>query len=553
MKPIYFILIIFFFVGCVSTQIIRSSKWEYNPEIHTRDDIKKLFVIYKGRSWNYYTRGLAFMKGGYWEDAIKDFEKAVSKLNQDKWSARTYGVKFIEYFPNRELGIAYYKTGQIEKAFKHLTASLNFVESSKTQYYLRKLYRTTGKSNTVTPPSIEIVSHNDGDIVGYYLIRVKIKVTDASFIDSIWINDKQLFIELGQKSFKFEKTVKLQKGDNKITVSAINIAGKKSEKTITVKLLQQTQYKKNIINGIQGDTKLSLNQTDKPVLLALNDNALFIKELLLTMNSSNNSLDFGLSEELSDKETTVDIPVDTDFLVPKSDRYRILLLPFRRLYSKEPNRDTYLDDAVFDELQLALKNGDRFKYIDYDKKKLLNEMYAHKLGNRDRSEKIKKIIDLIKKLVKDKKIDGIIAGTIDIPIKGDLHIKANLFDIEELRAKDEPILEKIAVYEGLPQHNKNVAFLATLLANKIKQNFPIKEGKVLGPAGFISGRYFCNLKKEHRVIPKMKLVIFQEDSGRFIPLDDTGKLTEVMANHSFFKAKKNTSISTRDTYIVITK
>ncbi|OQX25103.1 MAG: hypothetical protein BWK80_17445, partial [Desulfobacteraceae bacterium IS3] len=94
-------------------------------------------VEYRGRFrhrwWNYYKRAMCFAEKGCWEQAIKDFEKAIEqrgKDEKDQWGARTYGMRFIDYFPNREMGIAYYylakndiKKIKIAQAFLELSVS----------------------------------------------------------------------------------------------------------------------------------------------------------------------------------------------------------------------------------------------------------------------------------------------------------------------------------------------------------------------------------------------------------------------------------------------
>src|SRR5437763_1903589 len=56
--------------------------------------------------WNdYYLRGISYSDGGFWSDAAADFQEALKQRDRDQRRARTYGLHFIDYFPNRELGI----------------------------------------------------------------------------------------------------------------------------------------------------------------------------------------------------------------------------------------------------------------------------------------------------------------------------------------------------------------------------------------------------------------------------------------------------------------
>ncbi len=81
-------------------------------------EIHEMFVMRKNKWWNYYERGLEFLANGCLEvninetgsaiGAIPDFKKATELLNDDQLSAKTYGVRTVDYFGNRDLGVAYY-------------------------------------------------------------------------------------------------------------------------------------------------------------------------------------------------------------------------------------------------------------------------------------------------------------------------------------------------------------------------------------------------------------------------------------------------------------
>jgi len=74
--------------------------------------------LFKSKWYNYYLRGLSYCEGEFWEDAAADFIKATQKRDKDQRRARTYGVHFINYFPNRELGIANFNLGKYQKKIR---------------------------------------------------------------------------------------------------------------------------------------------------------------------------------------------------------------------------------------------------------------------------------------------------------------------------------------------------------------------------------------------------------------------------------------------------
>jgi len=111
-----------------------------------------LSQLHAGDEWyRLYAEGVKASKKGNYELAVLKFQQALKEKNKDIRKIRTYGMHFIKYFPNREIGIAYYNLGRKEKALQHLQLSARMEPSKIAQRYINKL-----KSGTVpvTPPSI---------------------------------------------------------------------------------------------------------------------------------------------------------------------------------------------------------------------------------------------------------------------------------------------------------------------------------------------------------------------------------------------------------------
>ena len=89
--------------------------------------------------YNYYDRGLKYVEKGDWNRAIEDFRAAISIEFEETKNKRTYGTRFIEYYPHRELGIALYNVGDVENARKELDLSLAYHKTKRAQEYLGKL------------------------------------------------------------------------------------------------------------------------------------------------------------------------------------------------------------------------------------------------------------------------------------------------------------------------------------------------------------------------------------------------------------------------------
>lgn len=97
--------------------------------------------VFRGRWWSYYERGSSFLAGEFLNEAARDFQKAIEGRSKDTWRARTYGLHFVEFFPNRELGIAYYKMDRLDEAEQYLTRSLTDVDTARGHFFLDEVKR----------------------------------------------------------------------------------------------------------------------------------------------------------------------------------------------------------------------------------------------------------------------------------------------------------------------------------------------------------------------------------------------------------------------------
>ncbi len=99
-----------------------------------------LSQLHAGSDWfRQYNQGLKAMKKGNYELAVNKFKKAILDKKDDSRKIRTYGMHFIKYFPNRELGISYYKLGQNKKALYHLNLSMKMEPSKRAKQFIRKI------------------------------------------------------------------------------------------------------------------------------------------------------------------------------------------------------------------------------------------------------------------------------------------------------------------------------------------------------------------------------------------------------------------------------
>lgn len=93
--------------GCVSP-------WETDLTKYKIGDVQYGVTrgTFRGRWWNYYERGRSFADGGFWLEAEHDLRRALDVRTFDKRRSRTYGLHYIQYFGNRELGVVLYRQGR---------------------------------------------------------------------------------------------------------------------------------------------------------------------------------------------------------------------------------------------------------------------------------------------------------------------------------------------------------------------------------------------------------------------------------------------------------
>lgn len=205
---------------------------------------------FRGKWWNYFERGMSYTEAAIEADKVgdvsakakalelgqSDLETAISMRDKDQRRARTYGMHLIDYFPHRELGIAFYLQGRYADAVRELETSLSTVESAKAQFYLDKarkaLIEQEGGDNTAprifveTPPAL----------VNTPTIEISFTVEDDHFVSYVAVGEDEILISVANKKLQFKKEVSLKEGENRIEISAEDLAGNESKQSIVILL-----------------------------------------------------------------------------------------------------------------------------------------------------------------------------------------------------------------------------------------------------------------------------------------------------------------------------
>ena len=235
--------------------------------------------IFRHNWWNYYERGLSFAEGEFYPEAIADLTQAINQRAEDQRTARTYGMHFIDYFPHREIGIVYFRVGNLEDAKFELELSLAQFPSAKAYYYLDQVRKAMIKKEAavIGPPKITLNYPAEEIWTRADPVVVSGVVEDEYYVSSVWVDGLAVFMESSQKRVPFEKRLVLPQGRHTIKVRAANLSGHRSERRVTVhvdregpiiileevKVEQKAQQKEIVAKGSvydeAGVDKLSVN------------------------------------------------------------------------------------------------------------------------------------------------------------------------------------------------------------------------------------------------------------------------------------------------------
>jgi tetratricopeptide (TPR) repeat protein len=192
--------------------------------------------IFRGRWWSYYDRGSFYLAAGQHEAAVADLEKALQGRSTDSWRARTYGLHFVEYFPNRELGIVYSEMGRLEEARAQLEKSLESVDTVRGRHYLDLVKETQiaeGKIQDTVEPTLEI-SVPPAALLASRTLDFEVKAQDDNGVKEVQVNGEDLYQRGSEVALVQEKKLVLEEGPQEIEVVATDLAGKETVEKVAV-------------------------------------------------------------------------------------------------------------------------------------------------------------------------------------------------------------------------------------------------------------------------------------------------------------------------------
>lgn len=236
---------------------------------------------FRNRWWNYYERGLSFMEGEFYNEALSDFNQAIKQRSDDQRMARTYGMHFIDYFPHREAGLVQYLMGDYDAAKREIELSQKQEPSAKAQYYIDKIRKAImeREGQAISIPSIlvdlpeEIWTRDDPVIISGV-------AEDKQYISEIILAGKSVFLEAANQRIGFKKGLSLEQGRHVIDITARNLLGGEAGRKViihvdrlgpvlTMEPISADSRDRNIIKGFlydeSGKISLSIEGVELPV------------------------------------------------------------------------------------------------------------------------------------------------------------------------------------------------------------------------------------------------------------------------------------------------
>ena len=187
--------------------------------------------IFLGDWYDYYNRAIRRINSGDFAGAKSDLSEAIKLRPDDDPNARTYGVRFQEYYPNLELGILLYEEGKYAEALGRLTASQKAAPLEETRFFLHETQRQVAlaKGSDREMPRLVLTEPLPGLMTNQNSVKVRGKAGDDIYVDEVLVNHESVLIPKARSGVEFEWEVSLKEGLNRIPVAVRDLVGRSQE------------------------------------------------------------------------------------------------------------------------------------------------------------------------------------------------------------------------------------------------------------------------------------------------------------------------------------
>ena len=225
---------------CVAGASLSGCATQASESVYTKEgkEYGKVKGAFRHRWWNYYERALSFSDGEFYKEAAADLRVAIEQRPEDQRMARTYGMHFVDYFPHRELGIAYHRMGELKAAQGELELSITQYPSSKARFYLDRVRKALieREGAGVEPPRLFLDFRNGEIWTRDDPVTISGVAEDARYVAAVSIMRTSVFLEHAEVRVPFKKALHLPQGRHEVTVEARNLVGKKTSQSVFIRV-----------------------------------------------------------------------------------------------------------------------------------------------------------------------------------------------------------------------------------------------------------------------------------------------------------------------------
>jgi hypothetical protein len=191
---------------------------------------------FRHRWWNYYNRGLEAAERRDFAAAQADLEAALQRRQRDQRMARTYGMHYCDYFPNREMGVIAWLIGDFQVAQAFLERSIEQYPTAKARFYLDRVRKALIERNSmaIDPPEVNFSLPAEPFRTRDDPIRLSGSIFDPNYVAAVTIDGLPLFVDGAQTRFDFDRSLSLPQGRHTVTLMATNLAGKTAQRSVDV-------------------------------------------------------------------------------------------------------------------------------------------------------------------------------------------------------------------------------------------------------------------------------------------------------------------------------
>ncbi|MFC1799193.1 CsgG/HfaB family protein [Thermodesulfobacteriota bacterium] len=205
-------------------------------KVYTKDgrEYGRVKGTFRHRWWSYYERGVSFIDGEFYAEAVDDFKAAIRQREADQRMARTYGMHFVDYFPHRELGVVYYEMRNLTAAKQELELSLAQFPTAKARFYLDRVRKSLldRSKPEATAPQIRLGYKDEEIWTRQDPVILSGVAEDDKYVAAVKIAGIPVFLEGSSKEVAFERDLKLDRGRHEVVVEARNLLGKSTQRRL---------------------------------------------------------------------------------------------------------------------------------------------------------------------------------------------------------------------------------------------------------------------------------------------------------------------------------